>query len=126
MRTELINALALAYVGDAVLEVLVRDFLLVEKEITKPFQLQKESTHYVSASAQSEFMKAALKNGWLTEREEAIYKRGRNTKGRKTKNVIEHNQSTGFEAIFGTYHLEGNQERIEELFNIYKDFVENK
>lgn len=123
MRTELVNSLALAYVGDAVFEVLVRDYLL-EQGIVKVHELQKKSIQYVSAYAQAEFVHFAMENDFLTEREIAIYKRGRNTKGRKAKNVIVHNQSTGFEAIIGTLHLEGNEQRIEEIFAYFVEAVE--
>ena len=123
MRTELVNSLALAYVGDAVFEVLVRDYLL-EQGIVKVHELQKKSIQYVSAYAQAEFVHFAMENDFLTEREIAIYKRGRNTKGRKAKNVIVHNQSTGFEAIIGTLHLECNEQRIEEIFAYFVEAVE--
>ena len=78
----------------------------------------------VSAYAQAEFVHLAMQNNFLTEREIAIYKRGRNTKGRKAKNVIIHNQSTGFEAIIGTLHLEGNDERINEIFAYFVEAVD--
>lgn len=124
MRAELLNSLALAYIGDAVFEVLVRDYLL-EKGVVRVNELQKRSVQYVSAYAQAEFVRLAMQNNFLTEREIAIYKRGRNTKGRKAKNVIIHNQSTGFEAIIGTLHLEGNDERINEIFAYFVEAVDD-
>ena len=123
MRAELLNSLALAYIGDAVFEVLVRDYLL-EKGVVRVNELQKRSVQYVSAYAQAEFVLLSMQNNFLTERDIAIYKRGRNTKCRKAKNVIIHNQSTGFEAIIGTLHLEGNDERINEIFAYFVEAVD--
>ena len=78
MRPELINPLALAYLGDGVFEVYVREYLMIEKNITKPDLLQKAAVHFVSAKAQAEFMKEAIINQWVNEKEISIYKRGRN------------------------------------------------
>jgi len=127
MRPELINSLALAYLGDGVFEVYVREYLIVEKNITKPDLLQKEAVRFVSAKAQASFMKEAMKQQWLTETEIGIYKRGRNAKNTRTMkhtSVIVHNQSSGFEALIGHLYLLQNDERIHEIFELYKAFVE--
>ncbi|MDE6952610.1 MAG: ribonuclease III [Erysipelotrichales bacterium] len=129
MRPELINPLALAYLGDGVFEVYVREYLLVEKEITKPDLLQKEAIQFVSAKAQAEFMKEAINNQWISDEEIRIYKRGRNAKNTrvmKNTSVITHNQSSGFEALIGHLYLMHDDERILEIFELYKDFVMKK
>ena len=126
MKPELINPLALAYLGDGVFEVYVREYLIVEKNITKPDLLQKEAIQFVSAKAQAEFMKEAICNQWVNDEEIRIYKRGRNSKNTRTmKNtsVIVHNQSSGFEALIGHLYLLQNDERIAEIFELYKEFV---
>ena len=126
MRPELINPLALAYLGDAIFEVYVREYLIVEKEITKPDLLQKEAIAFVSAVAQAGFMKEAIENEGVSEEEIRIYKRGRNAKSRrvmKNTSVITHNQSSGFEALIGHLHLLKDEKRILELFELYKDYV---
>lgn len=128
MRPQLINPLALAYLGDGVFEVYVREYLLVEKDITKPDLLQKAAVRFVSAKAQAAFMKEAIVNQWVSEEEISIYKRGRNAKNNrvmKNTSVITHNQSSGFEALIGHLYLLKKQERIEEIFELYKTFVEN-
>ncbi len=128
MRPQLINPLALAYLGDGVFEVYVREYLLVEKDITKPDLLQKAAVRFVSAKAQAAFMKEAIVNQWVSEEEISIYKRGRNAKNNrvmKNTSVITHNQSSGFEALIGHLYLLKKQERIEEIFELYKAFVEN-
>lgn len=126
MKPEFINPLVLAYLGDGVFEVYVREYLIVEKKITKPDLLQKEAIKFVSAKAQAQFMKEAIKEQWLSEEEIGIYKRGRNAKNTRTmKNtsVIVHNQSSGFEALIGHLYLLQNDKRINEIFELYKAFV---
>lgn len=126
MKPELINPLMLAYLGDAVFEVYVREYLIVEKNILKPDSLAKEAINYVSAKAHASFMHAALDNNWLTDEEIAIYKRGRNAKPKhqnKNVNVLEHNQSSGFECLIGYLYLTNNHERIKEIFEYFKAFV---
>lgn len=129
MRPELVNPLVLAYLGDGVFEVYVREHLIVERGISKPDLLQKEAVLYVSAKAQSEFMKEAILNGWVSEEEIAIYKRGRNAKSTrvmKNTSVVVHNQSSGFEALIGHLYLMKKDERILEIFDLYKEFVMRK
>jgi len=126
MKPELINPLALAYLGDGVFEVYVREYLIVEKNITKPDLLQKEAIKFVSAKAQAEFMKEAICNQWVNDEEIRIYKRGsnaKNTRTMKNTSVIVHNQSSGFEALIGHLYLLQNDERIAEIFELYKEFV---
>lgn len=126
MRPELINPLALAYLGDGVFEVYVREYLIVECEITKPDLLQKAAIRFVSAKAQAAFMKEAIQNEWVSDEEIRIYKRGRNAKNNrvmKNTSVVIHNQSSGFEALIGHLYLLGKEQRIEEIFELYKEFV---
>lgn len=129
MKPELVNPLVLAYLGDGVFEVYVREHLIVERGISKPDLLQKEAILYVSAKAQSEFMKEAILNNWVSEEEIAIYKRGRNAKSTrvmKNTSVVVHNQSSGFEALIGHLYMKKQDERISEIFDLYKEFVMRK
>jgi len=129
MRPELYNALVLAYLGDAVLEVLVRDYLVLKKGIAKPNELQKTAVAYVSAKAQASFMKACKDYHWMNEEELSWYRRGRNTKGRrnvKNMDIQTHNESSGFEAVLGTLHLKNDQDRIQALFEKYVMFIEKE
>ena len=131
MRPELINPLALAYLGDGVFEVYVREYLIVDQEITKPDLLQKAAIQFVSAKAQAAFMKEAMLHEWVDEDEIRIYKRGRNAKSftmakhatMKNTSVITHNQSSGFEALIGHLYLLKKEKRIQEIFELYKEFV---
>lgn len=128
MRPELMNALAVAYLGDAVFEVYVREYLLTEKGIMKPNDLQKSSIKYVSAYAHAGFMKYALSKDFFSEEEIRIFKRGRNSKGHSVKNksVIVHNQSSGFEALIGHLYLNKQTERLDEIFEMFKKYVEEE
>lgn len=125
MRPELINANVLAYLGDGIFEVLVRDYLVKDSGLVKPNDLQKEAIKYVSASSHAAFMHEMIDRDFFSEREIDIYKRGRNTKGGKNES-LDHMHSTGFEAIIGTLYLEEDLKRIKEIFNQYKLYINNK
>lgn len=127
MKPELINVLALAYLGDSVFEVYVREYLLIEKGIAKPDGLQRASKSFVSAKAQAAFMQEALQRQWLSDEEIRVYKRGRNAKSRhvpKNTPLITYNQSTGFETLIGHLYLLKKKERIVEIFELFKIYVD--
>ena len=122
----LINGVALAFEGDAVYSMYIRRHLIFQG-LTKPGQLHRLATRYVSAKAQANLIAAMLEAGLLTEKEEEIYKRGRNTNSHtKAKNadVVTYRMSTGFEAVLGYLHMDGQIERMEELIGWCIDFVE--
>ena len=115
----LINGIALAFEGDAVYSMYIRRHLIFQG-LTKPNQLHREATKYVSAKAQANLISLMLEEGILTEKEEEIYKRGRNANSHtKAKNadIITYRMSTGFEAIMGYLHRTGAIERLEELID---------
>ena len=66
-----------------------------------------------------------ISEGFFTETEVGIYKRGRNTKGGKNES-LEHMHSTGFEAIIGTLYLQKDYERLKIIFDRYKKYVSDK
>ncbi|MCA1057163.1 Mini-ribonuclease 3 [Rossellomorea aquimaris] len=118
-----INALALAYMGDAVYETYVRQLLLTKGKI-KPNQLHRAATNYVSAKAQAAVLKKLFDDNRLTEEEIAIVKRGRNAKSGsvpKNTDVQTYNHSTAFEALIGYLFLQNRTERLEELLTIIFD-----
>lgn len=109
----------LAFLGDAVWSLLVRNSLIESGEV-KGKNLQKKSITYVSAKAQSAFYQALHEEGFFTEKEEDIYHRGRNSDaGQVPKNTDAqtYRMSTGFEAILGALYLEKQQERIETIWD---------
>jgi ribonuclease-3 family protein len=118
MLHQSLNGLSLAYLGDAVLEVQTRKRLL-SLGITDVGKLNKMALNYVRAVDQSAAMERILP--LLSEDEEAIYKRGRNSHGvsaPKSATVVEYRRATGMEALFGWLYLENDLARIEELFDL--------
>ena len=110
-----INPVTLAFLGDAVFTLWVRQ-KLVEKGAGKPSDLQRMAAKIVSAHGQSDFLERVLP--MLTEEESDIFRRGRNAK-KPTKSkhatAAEYNRSTGLEAVIGFLHLTGQTERLEAL-----------
>ena len=115
-RVRQMNPVVLAFVGDAVYTLLVRERLALSLRY-KTGELDRRTAQIVSAHGQSEALERILP--LLTQEEEDIYKRGRNAKKpTKSKNasVGEYVRSTGFEALLGYLYLTGRTKRIEELF----------
>ena len=113
-----INPVTLAFLGDAVYSLYVRE-QLVKSGKGKAADLQRAASKIVSAKGQSEFLEKVLPI--LTQEEEEIYRRGRNAKKAtksKSASAIEYNRSTGFEAVLGYLHLTGQTERIETLLSM--------
>ena len=110
-----INVVTLAFVGDTVYSLYVRERLTLDVG-GKSSDLQKTAAHIVSAQGQSEFLDKLLP--LLTEEETDVFRRAKNAKkGAKSKSAsqLEYNRSTGFEAVLGYLYLIGNEERIKEL-----------
>ena len=115
-RAKQMNPVVLAFVGDAVYTLCVRE-LLARSSACKTGELNRRASEKISAHGQSGALDAILPR--LTEEEEEIYRRGRNAKKpTKSKNasVGEYVRSTGFEALVGYLYLTGRSERLEELF----------
>jgi len=111
------SSLALAHVGDAVYELLVRTRLTAAQRTAK--SLHAATVKLVCASAQAEAVQAILPV--LTERETDVYKRARNTQPHHVPHGAtpgQYAQATALEALFGYLYLAGELARIEELFNI--------
>ncbi|MFI3174876.1 MAG: ribonuclease III domain-containing protein [Bacillota bacterium] len=111
-----LSPLVLAYVGDGVYEMLVR--LSVLSEGNAPVNLlHKKSRNLVNAKAQRELY-FRIEHA-LTEDEAAVFRRGRNAKSHtspKNGDLIDYRHATGLEALFGFLYLDGQQERVLELF----------
>lgn len=110
------SPLALAFVGDSVLELLVRQ-RLVEYHRLAPGRLNAEKIKYVSARAQ--FREEQLLEPLFTAEELDMFRRGRNasrTAVSKHATPEEYRASTGFECLLGWLYLRGDTARIQELF----------
>lgn len=107
--------LALAFVGDAIWHIYVRDHVIMHG-IRKPNDLHRAATRYVRAEAQAAALEGLM--GELTPAEQAVAKRGRNAKtsrGAKHADVLAYRHSTGFEALLGHVYGTGQTERLSDL-----------
>ena len=114
----LLSGATLAYMGDAALEVLVRE-RLIDRGQTDSGKMNKMALSFVKATEQSRAVDLILPH--LSEEEEAIYKRGRNAHGisaPKSAGTGEYRRATGFEALFGFLYLTKQEERMRVLFDI--------
>ena len=109
------SPLVLAYIGDAVYELVVRTKVISQSEAPVS-KLHKQSSQLVKAHAQAEIVRLLE----LTEEEERIYKRGRNAKSytmAKNATMSDYRLATGFEALIGYLYLNGNTERMLQLIS---------
>ena len=111
------SPLSMAFVGDAVYSLLIREYLVKEKRYNINI-LNKMTVQYVSAHGQ--FLALELLAEVLTDEEQAMIKRGKNTsKATVAKNasVAEYRASTGFECLLGWLRLTGQNDRIDYLID---------
>ena len=110
------NALTLAYLGDAVYELWVRTHLL-ELGYEKVKELHKQAIGYVRASTQARVLRVLLPD--LDEIEQQIVLRGRNAKGGHPKNVdvVTYRHATAFESLVGYWQLNGQTDRMQWAFD---------
>lgn len=110
------NNLVLAYLGDAVYELYIREYL-ISKGLCKVNDLQNESMKYVSAKSQSDHLKRLMDENFLTTSEIEIVKRGRNMSSHNKKNtdIVTYKRSTGLECLIGSLKMDNNIDRINEI-----------
>ena len=117
------SPLTLAFIGDGVYDLLVRDYLV--RKANRPVgELNKIKVSLVNCESQAAFAKDLMPH--LSEHEQAVYKRGRNAAPKSTAKhgtIAEYHSATGLECLFGYLHLSGERGRIEELFNLIVDLV---
>lgn len=114
----LVSPVVLAYMGDAVYEMMVRQYL-ISLPNHKSHHLHKEATQFVSAKAQRKMLEKWQSH--LTEEESDIVRRGRNTKsGNPPKNadMLDYRHATALEALVGYLYFEGRVERLGQLLAI--------
>lgn len=112
-----LSPLALAFLGDAVFGLYVREKLLLQGNAPAQ-QLHRKAVGYVCARAQSKAVEEIA--GLLSPDEESVYRRGRNAHSRPPKNadVADYRRATGLEALFGYLHLCGETDRARDLFQV--------
>ena len=113
-----LSPLTLAFIGDTVFDLLVRE-MLISKANRPVGSLHKLASKMVCAGAQSDAVRELWDSGVFTEDEIAVLKRGRNAHtNRVPKNATEasYHMATGCEALFGYLYLGGESDRIKEIF----------
>ena len=123
MGTNEINILALAYLGDAVYELKIREYLLSLGNF-KVNKFQTMAMDYVTAKKQCEFINYLIDNNLLNEEELDYVKRGRNANTYshpKNTDIVTYKWATGFECLFGYLYIENKNDRIDELMKIIKE-----
>ncbi|HBM99519.1 MAG TPA: ribonuclease III [Ruminococcus sp.] len=113
-----ISPLTLAFVGDGVYDLLVREYLV--RQANRPVgELNKIKVSLVNCKSQARFAKLLLPK--LSDKETSVYKRGRNAAPKctsKHSTVADYHSATGLECLFGYLHMNGEQSRVQELFNL--------
>lgn len=112
------NNLVMAYLGDAVYELYIREYLINQK-ICKVKDLQIESLKFVTAKSQRYHLERLIKNNKLMDEEIQIVKRGRNmaNHSRKNTDIITYKWATGLECLLGSLKLENKIDRINEIMS---------
>ena len=116
--TDELSPLTLAFVGDGVYDLLVREYLV--RQANRPVgELNKTKVAMVNCKSQAQLASKLMPH--LTEKEVAVYKRGRNAAPKsiaKNGTVAEYHSATGLECLFGYLYLSGEKGRIDELFDM--------
>lgn len=120
------SSLVLAYMGDAVYEKSIREYV-VKQGVCKNGALHKKSIKYVSANGQSYAVKMLEEK--LTEDELDVVRRGRNANphsSAKNADIVDYKYATGFEALIGYLYLTEQFERMEEIIAETINVIENE
>ena len=116
-EVSLMNVLQIAYIGDAVWEICVRENLM--RKGLNVHHMHSECVKLVNAGAQASFIQALLPE--LTQQETDLVMRGRNAHARhpapKNQHPVDYSMSTAFEALIGFHYLTGNTDRLEAIIN---------
>lgn len=122
----LYNGETLAYVGDAIYELRIREYILSTgyQDVNK---LHKYAVKFTSGENQAKIIDYLIKENLITEEEISYFKRGRNSghsKNCRSISVISYKKATGFEAMIGYLYLENKKERLDEILDIVIKIVE--
>ncbi len=118
MEVKDLSSLALAYYGDALYEVFIRERVIRLGASPKVDVLNKAGIRYVNAAAQAKAVKTMIDEGFLSEEEQVIAKRARNHRtATKAKNAdpVDYKWATALEALIGWLKLTGQENRMTEV-----------
>lgn len=113
-----LSPLVLAYIGDCVFDLVIK-LMVAGRGNRQVHKLHEETSRYVQASAQSYMMRSMQEH--LTEKEHAVYRRGRNSRSvtpAKNQSITDYRRATGFEALLGYLYLNHEYERLTELVSV--------
>ncbi|GEQ04186.1 Mini-ribonuclease 3 [Staphylococcus gallinarum] len=128
MDNKLLNPLTLAYMGDAVLDQHVREYIVLKLK-AKPNRLHQEAKRYVSAKSQAQTLEQLTEADWFTDVELDVVRRGRNAKSyTKAKNtdIQTYRKSSGLEAVIGYLYLEKEHDRLQALLQYIVQCVDER
>ena len=118
MNLNAIPTLNLAFIGDGVFDLLVREYL-VRRSSAHVGELNQAKVTMVNCRSQAQSAEAILPH--LSGEEAEIYRRGRNAKvnsASRHSSLADYHAATGLEALFGYLYLKGEEARIKELFTL--------
>lgn len=108
------SPLSLAFIGDSVYGVVIKTMVVLEGNCPAN-RLDAKAVKYVKATSQAKAVKRLLDEGFFTDEETAVYKRGRNAKSpttAKNASVTDYRMATGLEAVIGYVYLKGDTDRV--------------
>ncbi len=117
MQKEIIPLRNYAHIGDAVWEVFVRDYTILQTSNSK--LLHKITTDRVKASFQKDMLEYIMPD--LTEEEQELARRGRNLSIPVARRSIQHEYrpATAFEVLIGFWYLH-DKDRLNYFWNKFK------
>ena len=112
-----INTLSLAYIGDSVWEMYVRNFVIFKNIHSKVNKLHQISTSLVKAKSQATMIKDLKDNNIIDDKMWDVVLRGRNNATNPPKNadVQDYNYATGFEALIGYLYIIKDFAKLDEI-----------
>ena len=126
--TNTTNTTVLAYLGDAVYELKIREMLIDREGSLRANNLHRKATRYVSARGQATAVKNLMKD-FLSDEELSLVKRARNHKTSshpRGADPVEYKLATGFEALIGELYLKGEMDRIDEIVEIAVNIIDGE
>lgn len=119
------SALGYAYLGDAVYERFIREYIMESRGNMPVEKYHAIATHFVCAAAQAKAIEVLMDK--LSEEEEGVYRRGRNAKAHaapKSSSPGEYRKATGFEALIGYLSINSRDDRALELMKAAVEILE--
>lgn len=115
VNVNMYSPLALAYIGDSIFDLTVKEYF-VKRVNMQPAKYHHRVSQIVSARSQAGYIDARLDT--FTEKEQEIYRRGKNSSPHhtaKNASILEYTKATGFEAVIGYLYLSGNTDRVRSI-----------